>query len=112
MAAPGAMPTSAVPAPSAGTVATPSTAPQNSVLPAPGGLAATPDVDSAIVMLNRIQALSGGALQDAPTNKLANPGADGKADNRGTVKVDRATLDEIRALAGEISAMLPARKQP
>jgi hypothetical protein len=63
-------------------------------------------------MLNRIQALSGGALQDAPTKKLDNPGADGKADNRGTVKVDRATLDEIRALAGEIAAMLPAKRQP
>jgi hypothetical protein len=86
--------------------------PADSVLPAPGGLAATPDIDSAVVMLNRIQALSGGALQDAPTAKLANPGADGKADNRGTVKIDRATLDEIRALAGEIVAMLPAKKQP
>jgi hypothetical protein len=90
----------------------PSMAPQNSVLPAPAGLAATPNVDSAIVMLNRIQALSGGALQDGPTKSLPSPGADGKADNRGTVKVDRATLDEIRALAGEIAAMLPARKQP
>ncbi len=86
--------------------------PAASVLPAPGGLSATPDVDSAIVMLKRIQALSGGALDDAPAAKLAHPGADGKADNRGTVKVDRATLDEIHALAGEIASMLPARKQP
>jgi hypothetical protein len=86
--------------------------PQTSVLPAPAALPTDPDIDTAVVLLERIQTLTGGALKPTAGTKLDSASADQKSGSSGQVKVDRATLDEIQALAGEIASMLPMKKQP
>jgi hypothetical protein len=89
--------------------------PQTSVLPAPAGATNDPDVDTAMMMLDRIKGLVGDALGDKDASKLDKPGRINKvarSGDSGTVTVDRASLDEIQALAAQVAAMLPGKRQP
>jgi glucose/arabinose dehydrogenase len=97
----------------------PSTLPAPVTAPAAPPTMSDPDLDTAVMMLNRIQALTATSLGETTTKKADNPaasdkptGTSGRLNGSGTVQVDRATLDEIRALAGQIAAMIPAKRQP
>ena|SRR5471030_1176327 len=97
----------------------PSTLPAPVTAPAAPPTMNDPDLDTAVMMLDRIQTLTGAALGQTTTAKADNPaksdkptGTSGQKNGSGTVQVDRATLDEIRSLAGQIAAMIPAKRQP
>jgi hypothetical protein len=97
----------------------PNTLPAPVTAPAAPPTMSDPDLDTAVMMLNRIQDLTATSLGQTTTKNADKPsasdkptGTSGKLSGSGTVQVDRATLDEIRALAGQIAAMIPAKRQP
>ena len=97
----------------------PSTLPAPVTAPAAPPTMSDPDLDTAVMMLSRIQMLTDAALGQTTTANADRPaasdkptGTSGQLNGSGTVQVDRATLDEIRALAGQIAAMIPAKRQP
>jgi hypothetical protein len=71
------------------------------------------DLDTAAMLLERIQTLTLAALHETKTSnadKAVVIPSDGNS--AGSVTVERATLDEIHSLAQQVALMIPAKHQP
>jgi len=71
-----------------------------------------PNRDTTVMLLDRIHTLVGNALDQTTDAKLDKSIVYKKLAGSGTVTIDRAALDEIQALASQISAMYPPRPRP
>jgi hypothetical protein len=69
------------------------------------------ELQMAGMMLDRIEVLTHKALHETETRNADSAHKIASDGNSGELKVDRATLDEIQALAGQVAAMIPTRHQ-
>jgi hypothetical protein len=98
--------------PTSAPIANPATPPAQTAPAAPAAMS-DPDLDTAAMMLERIQTLTKTALREtkpSDADKAVVIPSDGKS--AGLVTVDRATLDEIHSLAQQVALMIPAKRQP
>jgi glucose/arabinose dehydrogenase len=84
---------------------------QTAPAPAPATMS-DPDLDTAAMMLDRIETLTLTALHETGTRDADKAVVIASDGNSGKVAVDRATLDEIHSLAQQVALMIPAKRQP